>query len=71
MYSESIMCDTDDIAASCHVYNHHVPNAITAVLGYLTFSSTLPLALPLHPKMLPFGMPLCLAVSVLFLLLNK
>lgn len=65
------MCDTDGIAASCQVYYYHVFNAITAVLGYLTFSSTLPLAPSLHPKMLTFGMPLCLAVSVRLLLLNK
>lgn len=65
------MCDTDDIATSCQVYCHHVFNAVTAVLSYLTFSSTLPLGLPLHPKMLPFGTPLCLAVSVCLLLLSK
>lgn len=65
------MCDTDDIVTSCQVYYHHVFNAVTAVLSYLTFSSTLPLALSLPPKMLPVGMPLCLAISVRLLLLNK
>lgn len=65
------MRDTDDIVTSCQVYYHHVFNAVTAILSYLTFSSTLPLALSLHRKMWLFGIPLCLAISVRLLLLNK
>lgn len=58
------MCDTNDIATSCQVYYHHVFSAVTAVLSCLTFSSPLPLSPSLHPKMLPYAAPLCLAVPV-------